>query len=80
MIDHAESQGLVLRGPNPDDRRAQTITLTAAGEDALAIFIPHAVTVLEETVYSALDDDEVETLIDLLTRIAVAAHQLVDRD
>jgi len=79
VIDRAEDEGLVLRRPDPDDRRAQRIILTEAGENALGTFIPDAVEVLEETVYAALDDDEVETLIDMLSRIAASAHLLLER-
>ena len=40
VIDHAVGQGLVIRQLDPDDRRAQRISLTKAGEDALAVVIP----------------------------------------
>lgn len=79
VIDRAESEGLVERRPDPDDRRAQRVTLTEAGENALRTFVPNAVKVLDETVYTTLDDAEVETLIDLLTRITASAHRLLDR-
>jgi DNA-binding MarR family transcriptional regulator len=79
MIDRAESAGLVYRLPDPDDRRAQRITLTDAGEEAVETFVPHLVEVLNQTIYSALDNDEIETLIALLARVADSAHQLVDR-
>jgi len=80
VIDEAENEGLVLRSTDSKDRRAQQITLTGAGEDVLEIFVPHAVTVLKETVYSVLNDDEVETLIDLLTRVAASAHLLLETE
>lgn len=79
VLDQAESEGLVLRQPDPDDRRAQRITLTEAGQDALETFVPYVANVLDQTVYTALDDDEVETLIDLLSRIAASAHLLLGR-
>ena len=80
VIDRAEGDGLVVRQPDPDDRRAQRITLTESGEDVLDAVIPHVVKVLDETVYTALDDNEVEILIDLLTRITASAHQLLESD
>jgi len=77
VIDQAEGAGLVSRRPDPDDRRAQQITLTKAGEDILETVVPYVVDVLDQTVYTALDDDEVETLNDLLSRIAAQAHLLL---
>ena len=78
VIDQAEAAGMVLRMPDPDDRRAQRIVLTETGEQALGEFVPHAINVLDRTVYTALNDAEVETLIDLLVRIAASAHQLLE--
>jgi DNA-binding MarR family transcriptional regulator len=78
VIDQAESDGLVIRRADPDDRRAQRIALTEAGEAALEAFVPHVLEVLDRTVYTALDDDEIETLIDLLTRVTDSAHRLLD--
>ena len=78
VIDRAEDGGLVVRQPDPDDRRVQRITLTEAGEDVLDSVIPRVVKVLDETVYTALDDDEVEILVDLLKRIAASAHLLLE--
>ena len=78
VIDNAESQGLVKRQLDPDDRRAQRISLTKAGEDALAVVIPRVLEVLDQTIYSALSETEVETLNDLLDRIATSAHQLLE--
>ena len=78
VIDQAESDGLVIRQPDPDDRRAQRIGLTEAGQDTLGTFVPHVMKVLDQTVYTALNDDEIETLIELLTRVATSAHELLE--
>ena len=78
VIDNAERQGLVKRQLDPDDRRAQRISLTKAGEDALAVVVPRVLEVLDQTIYSALSETEVETLNDLLDRIATSAHQLLE--
>jgi DNA-binding MarR family transcriptional regulator len=69
LLDKAEADGLVTREPDPDDRRAQLIVLTASGDAVLETFVPNAIDVLVQTVYTALDDNEIEMLIDLLTRI-----------
>jgi DNA-binding MarR family transcriptional regulator len=36
VVDRLEARGLVRRSPDPDDRRAMTVSLTANGEAALA--------------------------------------------
>lgn len=77
VIDNAESDGLVTRQVDVDDRRAQRISLTEAGEEALAVVMPHVLDVLHQTIYKALDENEVETLVDLLSRVAASAHQLL---
>lgn len=79
VIDQAEDEGLVRRTPDPDDRRAQQIQLTAAGEAVLEAFVPRAVDVLDRTVYRVLDQAEVETLIDILRRITDAAREVLDQ-
>jgi DNA-binding MarR family transcriptional regulator len=79
VIDQAETDGLVVRRADPDDRRAQRVALTKVGEDALDVFIPHVLEVLDQTVYAALDDTEIETLIDLLSRVAASAHQFLEQ-
>ncbi len=79
MIDRAEHHGLVKRQPDPEDRRAQRITLTALGEQAVDAYIPHLVEVLNQTIYAALTNNEIETLIDLLARVTSSAHQLLER-
>jgi DNA-binding MarR family transcriptional regulator len=78
VIDHAEEVGLVERHADPDDRRAQLIRLTPAGKEALDGFVPHVVDILQRTIYTALEPQEVDTLIDLLKRVSAAAHELLD--
>jgi MarR family 2-MHQ and catechol resistance regulon transcriptional repressor len=80
VIDQAEEAGLVVRRPDPTDRRAQLITLTDQGENVFEGFAPHATAVLEDTIYSTLDETEVETLIRLLRKVADSARRLLDAD
>ncbi|MBK7922584.1 MAG: MarR family transcriptional regulator [Gemmatimonadetes bacterium] len=43
VIDNLEKRGLVVRGPNPDDRRAYLVRLAPKGEALIAkAFPPHA--------------------------------------
>ncbi len=79
IIDRAERDGLVLRRPDPSDRRAQQITLTDSGAAAVDAFLPHLVEVLDQTLYKALTDDEIDTLVGLLTRIVTSAEELLER-
>lgn len=74
VVDRAETSGLVRRMPDPDDRRAQLIAATAAGESAVAEFLPHLEKVLQRVIYAALNETEIETLISLLTRISKSAR------
>ena len=78
VVDSAEREGLLERRPDPVDRRAQQITLTDTGEKVLAGFVPHVVEVLDRTVFSALEPDEVSTLNDLLGRVTASARALLD--
>ena len=78
VIDDAEKEGLVARQPDPDDRRAQLISLTEVGEATLTTFVPDVVRVLDQTIYTALDDEEVRTLVELLSRVNGAIHKLLE--
>lgn len=74
LIDRAEASGLVVRGPDPEDRRAHLISATPAGEAAIDNYLPYLEAVLQRVIFDTLSDDEIETLIDLLSRIARAAR------
>ena len=75
VVDRAESEGLVQRQADPDDRRAQQITLTETGEDALQTFAPHLIEVLNRTINNTLSDEEGDTLIELLARVTESASE-----
>ncbi len=79
LIDQAEADNLVSRQTDPRDRRAQLIKLTPTGEQAFDEFVPPALEVLNETIYSALSTDEVEALIDSLERIATQSQELLNQ-
>lgn len=78
VIDRAESDGLVQRQADPDDRRAQQITLTKTGEEAVQGFAPHLVEVLNQTLNSTLTEEESDMLIELLARVVESAHGLLE--
>jgi len=78
VIDQAEHAGLVTRKPDPDDRRAQLITLTTKGNRVFDEVAPHINAVLEHTIYTSLEEGEVRTLVRLLRKVADSAHQLLE--
>lgn len=78
VIDQAEHAGLVVRKPDPDDRRAQLITLTERGDRVFDDVVPYINAVLDQTIYASLGEEEVQTLIRLLRKVADSAHQLLE--
>jgi DNA-binding MarR family transcriptional regulator len=68
MVDALEREGLVERLPDPRDRRAITLRLTAAGE-ALAPRVQAAMDEICRVVAAPLDDGDQAALHDLLTRL-----------
>lgn len=68
LLDELETAGLVVRRPDPQDRRARLIDLTPAGhrvhEDAVGRLAD-----VEHTVLGALDADEARVFRTLLRRV-----------
>jgi DNA-binding MarR family transcriptional regulator len=79
LVDQAEIDGLISRRTDPQDRRAQLLELTPAGERAFDDFVPPALDVLDETIYASLSPDEVDGFVDILERIAARSQGLLDR-
>jgi DNA-binding MarR family transcriptional regulator len=79
LVDRAEAAGLVERLPDPDDRRAQQVTLTSAGQAAAEAYAPRMTDVLNQIVFDQLTADERSTLIALLERIRNRAEELLTR-
>ena len=79
VIDEAESQGLVKRQPDPDDRRAQRVEPTDKGKSVLEEFLPRVTEVVDQAIFGTLDADEVGTLNELLARITASSRALLDR-
>ncbi|MFB6808790.1 MarR family winged helix-turn-helix transcriptional regulator [Streptomyces sp. NPDC056387] len=68
LLNHLEGAGLVLRAPNPADRRKNAVTLTAAGTAVLTRCAALAETANAQFL-SPLTPAEREQLMTLLTRI-----------
>lgn len=75
-IDRAEAAGLVKRRADPDDRRAQVIVLTPAGDAVLADFAPRLHHLLRTVIHAVLSQEEVTALVASLERIQRACDDL----
>lgn len=71
ILDRMESDGLIARKVNPDDRRARLTSLTKAGREKLERLAP-TTAVLREKLFAPLTKDEREMFYDLLERIISA--------
>lgn len=74
LVDRAEADGLVERLPDPQDRRAQHVALTAKGREAAHRLAPLMDAVLDDIVFEALTAEERTTLIELLRRLRDSAR------
>ena len=79
LIDRAEEAGLVRRTPDPDDRRAQQIVVTAEGERRVQEFAPAMLDVFRQ-VFGEFTTAELRTLTRLLVRVRDAAREVAARD
>lgn len=69
LVDDLEAAGLVERRPNPRDRRAHAVTLTARGREVMRDV--HAVGIAHEAeVTASLSSEERRELVALLVRLA----------
>lgn len=75
VIDNLEKQGLVERAACPTDRRATYIRLTDKGQKLFdEVFIQHAKCV-ENLVWSALDEEEIDQLASLLKKLGLKLRE-----
>jgi DNA-binding MarR family transcriptional regulator len=74
VIDDLESQGLVERRRDANDRRRYAIHLTRAGKTKLSR-AREAVKLRADELLAPLSEDERETLHDLLARVAAAGER-----
>ncbi len=68
MLNHLQEAGLVLRAPDPDDRRKNAVTVTPEGTDVLARCAALAEAANAEFL-APLSPAERELLMSLLTRL-----------
>lgn len=69
VIRNLEQQGLVCRRENPDDRRSYLISISSDGRRLMDKVFPLHMQNLSE-VFSVLADEEKETMVGMLKRIA----------
>lgn len=79
LTERLRREGLVSRAPARDDRRAQVVRLTPAGQRALAAMAPehHA---WIEAMFEALDERDRETLYRLLGKLKASVERLPVND
>lgn len=68
MVNELADQGLVVRSPDPGDRRRNIVTITSAGQRRLEE-LDSALGRVQETLLGALSADERDHLAGLLTRV-----------
>jgi DNA-binding MarR family transcriptional regulator len=69
LLDALEADGLVTRAPDPADRRARVVELTAAGRRRHAAAVAD-IRAMEEALLAELSAAERETLLAVLPRLA----------
>jgi DNA-binding MarR family transcriptional regulator len=69
VLDALERDGLITREPDPGDRRARLVRITAQGLERHAAAVAD-IRVMEEELLAGLSPAERETLLALLSRIA----------
>ena len=70
IVDKLESHGLVERQPHPEDRRRKLVTLTVAGQNAIAT--ADAILLRPPAVMKSLTTKEAKRLTELFTRLLEA--------
>ena len=76
LVDSLERLGLAERQPDPTDRRAKLVAITAAGEAALDVANATRERLLKH-VFGALSEPDRATLLRLLDGLDTAAEQLI---
>ena len=76
-VDQLEQRGLVTRQPDPSDRRANRVELTARGRTTL-VRVTGAVAAAERQLLAPLSTEEQATLSSLLRRVAARASHATD--
>ncbi len=73
-IDRAKSRGLVVREPDPEDRRASQVVATSKGLAIVDVYVPKLEAVVHAVVEQTMTEAEADTLVELLNRVEFAAR------
>jgi DNA-binding MarR family transcriptional regulator len=71
LVDDLEKAGLVTRRPDPADRRARQVVLTAKGAKTYSA-ASERIAQVERTILGSLSDSDADTFRQLLVRVAAA--------
>ena len=74
MLDRAEAAGLVVRGPDPRDRRANLVSITEQGHLVVDQFAPQLTAVLNRVIFDQFSPEEIDVMVEYLGRIEAAAR------
>lgn len=77
-IDGLERDKLVMRKPDPEDRRAKIVSITEMGRIALEA-AEHPRRQLIEEIFSALDDRQLDQMHEIVSRLVEKADDIRDR-
>jgi MarR family 2-MHQ and catechol resistance regulon transcriptional repressor len=75
LVDRLAQQGLVIRRPSPDDRRASFVELTRKGESLIARLFPEHIEAMSRAL-AGLSPREQAEAVRLLRKLGRAAAQL----
>ena len=76
LVDRLVEQGLINRRPSPKDRRAQIVSLTAAGRKSFRAMARDNGDWIGE-IFSGLSGDDIETLMRLLGKTKASARRAI---
>lgn len=77
-IDGLERDKLVTREPDPEDRRAKIVAITDVGRVMLEASQGPKKLLIEE-IFSALDDEQLDQMHDIVSRLVVKADEIRKR-
>jgi DNA-binding MarR family transcriptional regulator len=73
-VDRAQSRGLVVREPDPEDRRAAQVVATDKGLAIVDTYVPKLEAVVHAVVEQTMTEAEADMLVELLNRVEFAAR------
>jgi len=77
-IDGLERDKLVLRKPDPEDRRAKIVSITEVGRVVMEA-AEHPRKLLIEEIFSALDDVQLDQMHEIVSRLVAKADEIRKR-